>query len=98
VVKFIIRRRDGSGKARLGLALLPEDLQQIMSGLPIFTSLASVELTGEVLEAVDVYFFRDMEEFRQAMREAGMDPRLVINDEGSGGRFVAPPLEKIGDN
>ena len=101
MICFLIHRRDGSGKFRLGFALLPEDLTEIVQGHPIYTNLVNNQIgiqdKLDKLEAVDIYFFRDLEEFRTAMREAGIETRLVINNS-DGSRFVGPPINKIGEN
>lgn len=96
MIRFVAKRVGAGGKLTIGLVLLPEDLSDLMSGRAQLTLLEDIEAADAEVEMVAVYFFRDLMEFQQAMREAGVEPRFVANEGKQ--KFVAPPLDKIGGN
>jgi hypothetical protein len=81
VFTFTIRRKLANvKKLTVGLVLLPDDIALLAKGQPQFTQLAEVGAENDVVESVGVYLFRDMHEFQEAMRAAGVEPRLVMGD------------------
>jgi len=96
-----IAKRSPTGKLVLGLVLLPADLARLLAGNPEFTMLADVGAENPVVESVGVYSFRDLEEFRDAMREAGVDPRMIAtshNEFGALEKFMSTPKNKVRSN
>jgi len=77
MIKFVARRSE-TGLITLGLVLTPDDLSRITSGDPEFCLLADVGLDHPLFEAVGIYFFRDTTELINALKEAGLDPRMVL--------------------
>jgi hypothetical protein len=96
MIRFVARRRD-SQKVHVGIALLPEDLRELMSGFPQFTVLSEIIADNARPDTIGLYFFRDLEEFRDAMRAAGITTRVTMMTDGPS-QFAAPPSDKIGNN
>jgi orotate phosphoribosyltransferase len=96
MIRFVAKRVGGEGKLTIGLVLLPEDLAELMTGKAQLTLMDEIEAVSAPVEMVAIYFFRDLVEFQQAMQEAGVEPRFVASEGKQ--KFVAPPIEKIGEN
>jgi hypothetical protein len=85
MIRFVAKRSP-QGKLILGLVILPADLARLLSGNPEFTRLADLGVDETGIESVGVYAFRDLGEFKDAMREAGVEPgQIAISDPSEDG-------------
>jgi hypothetical protein len=96
MIRFVAKRVGGHGKLTIGLVLMPQDVAQMMAGVAQLVTTEEIDIEDDKVEMIAVYFFRDLVEFQQAMREAGVEPRMVASEGKQ--KFVAPPLDKIGGN
>lgn len=102
MIRFVARRTT-TGKLTIGLVLLPEDIALLLSGQPQLTKLRDVDAENPIVADVILFAFRDLQEFQEAMQDAGLDARMIATtvpdkpgEETQ--RFKAPPVEKIKDN
>ena len=71
MVHFVVRRPRPE-KATLGLVLFPADLARLTNGSPARMSLYKLKQTVRVeLKEIEIFFFRDLEEFETALMELG---------------------------
>lgn len=100
MIRFVARR-SANGKLVVGLVLFPDDIGNLLSGTPELTTLDDIEAGNPVVESIVIHAFRDLGEFQDAMKQAGVDPRTIDIEpmpDGSKLVFRAPPKNKIGDN
>lgn len=100
MIRFITHRVVAN-KSTLGLVLMPADLAGLMNGDPLVIELSELSLEAKKLEVISLYFFRDAAEFKDALKEAGVDLRMIGTEtaaDGSKQTFVAPPRNKIREN